>query len=1393
MAATTMLQTPATVLAEPTVEEAGEVDSKADKLEEKEQAEASDKEQRGDETDEKGSDAKVDSDGESKEETTDKEPAGDKDNSSSKGDTEEAGDSDSKEDTEEVGDSGSKGEDDNTDIPDSKADSKDAESSDSTEETGDSDNPSDSVAKDDSDETSESETEASSGKGSDSEKDEKEEANEDNSDSISDDVKVDKKEDSETKKETKKSDEEEEKKPGLLEKILDVLFPKQEEIEEEEVEEEATPSELRKAAEELVIYNTGSLEISVAEAEDFEEYGIGDTYFEEDGSYTIEIPEENPFFPYEVQFTVDGKKSNKWFLDPEDSVIVDGHKFFVSADFDDTAVTQMSLEVAGKTVVVYPEKKKFTNNPNALVKPQSLLPLREKNLEIDLTGFTPIELTSVSLDQIFTGNSEPADDAEIAWTKKWNDSYKKVLWKAANGAVNTVNLSYDTDNGWSTWEMIVGKADQLAASNIRYNIRVEMTDSSEWLIPTMYYLDKEGKRKDCTIKDSYYEDYSIGEGEMEIRFSGEDQDNYYLGLEINDEEYMDPSMEFDVWNEKGEKITEKLFSQDMAAAGAGYQIEDGEELTFRLRSVQNDTSRQLKIVFDIWGEEGEEGETENSISAYLYQLSGSSLGASAYRRWLWDERVGGNVYVREWKIRGVNAAKNPYRLVLEYTTAAGSKRKVTAAFEGYYSSIQEAQKAGAKDIKEALFDSNQGLTAVFEQGKYITVFEGTDSNQQERINTYKIVTEEQLSSSTYLQFSGLNDPAGNGIECQLLSQTMDSYADNAYITIEVAPDVDLTSLAPIFTAGDGAKVYAGGVEEISGVSLHDFSKGVVSYTVAAENGEDSKNYWLQVIKTGFEFGPLYINSLNDPEANTYVENGVVYSTREMLLDGRYGYQHDILLINIGEQDIPNLSAELVSDQVDLDWYWRLNGTYSLSGFKGTNYNNTENQAKLRFVIKDGAKSGDEISGTLTIKSGNTPLMVLNLTGLIGDPCITTKEIPNAVKYVHYGVMVQNNNRYSFNKVSYKLTGGSLPKGMELKSNGEIYGVPTEMGTFTFEVTMENSYSSFENSRATFTLIVDENTDENVENATDVGYALKERIPDIALDDTNDYTMTSIGEFIEWRNVYLDGVELVEGVDYTAAAGSTRLTIRNQTLKAHNTVGEHTISAEFRETGSGLLKRATQKYRVVEARGNSGNSVYTGSSSRDRGSHSSNAWSQEGGKWRYRNPNGTYVTNEWRQLSYNGSMGWYYFGADGYMVTGWLRLDEKTYYMNPESDGTQGMMCTGWKFIDGIWYFFDETEDLTQRGVMTTGGWHYLAYNGTMEWYFFSSEGQMQTGWVIDGDKKYYLYPVADGTRGRMLTGWQQIDGKEYYFNEKSDGTKGALMTSMRIGDRYVDGNGVRIR
>lgn len=52
----------------------------------------------------------------------------------------------------------------------------------------------------------------------------------------------------------------------------------------------------------------------VGEDDEASEERGGDDYFAEDGSYTINIPEDNPFFPYEVQFICDGKVTREWFM-----------------------------------------------------------------------------------------------------------------------------------------------------------------------------------------------------------------------------------------------------------------------------------------------------------------------------------------------------------------------------------------------------------------------------------------------------------------------------------------------------------------------------------------------------------------------------------------------------------------------------------------------------------------------------------------------------------------------------------------------------------------------------------------------------------------------------------------------------------------------------------------------------------------------------------------------------------------------------------------------------------------------------------------------------------------------------------------------------------------------
>lgn len=969
-----------------------------------------------------------------------------------------------------------------------------------------------------------------------------------------------------------------------------------------------------------VIYNTGNKAWNVVDLS-VSANVAGDAYFQEDGSYTIEIPEANPFFPYEVQFTCDGKVTNEWFMTPDDSVTVGGHTFYVKADFDNTAVTQMSLNVAGDTVVVYPEEKEFTDSDEIMG--YSLLPLEEKKLTVDLKKYTPVELTMVSVDELFAGENKLTDTDKLMWKYIFgNDSYE------INQSGDKIDLCYNFNISLCEWEMIVGAANQLAYDNTRYIVTVERTSSRYWLTPTVYTQDATGKRTQNTVEEIYWDIKSYNREHDLDMYMGTvallPEDKEYIGIDINSSVF--PSTVFKtmkVFEGKSftaeeamarKDISNQILATDMSKKDAGYEYDSSNRwITIVTYGADGDVTGCFPLELCI-SRETQRGNyisismqerTENGPNFIVDSYSSKALenGCINYTITLY----------KEYAVDGL------YSLGMTYYDKNGniSNSEVTAAYIGQYSSITEAVAARAEDVKDALF--NGGYQADYSKGVYFTVFVGADNTATQKVFKYHMQTkagtrpQHTLSSSTFVSFSGLVDANGVEISTYNAPNDEDSYGEYNYLTMLVGADTDLTKVAPEFYITDGAKLYTQGsnTPEVSRKSYHDFSKGPVQYTVSAEDGINSKNYWLQIVKATNGAGRLYINSLDDEDSHTREENGVIYSTREIMLDGRHGYEHDIWLANMGTEPITDISAELVAEGIVLDEYWTLKGGYDLAGFSTTHYGELPNLAKIRIKAKDSQTRGEDVSGTLTIKSGDKTLMVLTLTGVIGDPAITTKEIPEAVKYVPYGTMIQNNNKYSRNKVEYSLLGGKLPIGMEIKPNGEIYGVPREAGEFTFTVRMDNSYSSFADSTRTFTLVVNENTDENVEAAVDTGYELTERIQDFeaitnSLDPSlyGSQTLVSQGEYAEFVDIYLDGKKLVEGTDYTSEAGSTRITIQNQTLVLVEE-GTHTLGIEFRTSDTDELKRSAQNYYYGGSEGEDGDNTPDNGDNGDNGNGSGN--------------------------------------------------------------------------------------------------------------------------------------------------------------------------------------------
>lgn len=321
---------------------------------------------------------------------------------------------------------------------------------------------------------------------------------------------------------------------------------------------------------------------------------------------------------------------------------------------------------------------------------------------------------------------------------------------------------------------------------------------------------------------------------------------------------------------------------------------------------------------------------------------------------------------------------------------------------------------------------------------------------------------------------------------------------------------------------------------------------------------------------------LSVSSLADPDAEIEVRDGVIYSARKVMLDSYHGNTYDILLTYTGTEAMEKLSLELVSDTVELN----------------ETPGELDNQIRVDLTAREGVEAGTDVSGTLTVRSAEHVLAVLTLTGTVGDPSITTQELPEAVLYVPYGYKLQSSNQYDWNQVYYRLDSGELPDGMMVRGNGEIYGVPKEEGEFTFTVHMYNynHYTEFGSSSRTYTLVVRDNTDENVDMSTDEGYELSQRVQNIGIDSLLSVSsnsnvipsqmLVSQGAYDEFVDVYLDGVKLEEGRHYQSESGSTRITIRSSTLISFG-VGTHTLGVEFRTGITDTLKRAAQNFQVSE--------------------------------------------------------------------------------------------------------------------------------------------------------------------------------------------------------------------
>lgn len=194
-------------------------------------------------------------------------------------------------------------------------------------------------------------------------------------------------------------------------------------------------------------------------------------------------------------------------------------------------------------------------------------------------------------------------------------------------------------------------------------------------------------------------------------------------------------------------------------------------------------------------------------------------------------------------------------------------------------------------------------------------------------------------------------------------------------------------------------------------------------------------------------------------------------------------------------------------------------------------------------------------------------------------------------------------------------------------------------------------------------------------------------PTLALERATEYSPLTISSY----NV---GKPVLERSTYKGYSGQDII------IAFYKITGDNSISPVY-FTGNYLKEENANKvgYFYVDM-GSSANTSSQGWENTDRG-------------WKYKESNGSYVTNTWKQV--DGI--WYFFDGEGHIATSWRQ-------------------------IDGAWYFFNAS------GAMLTG-W---VQSGN-DWYYMNPSGAMVTGWVQSGNDWYYMSPS-----GAMLSNTTTADG-----------------------------------
>lgn len=777
----------------------------------------------------------------------------------------------------------------------------------------------------------------------------------------------------------------------------------------------------------------------------------------------------------------------------------------------------------------------------------SMMPLEERKAYLVLNEYSEEELKAIPVSTILDsivdadGNSiKIPEDATAVWSyfKDENDALIRDEYHPIDRS-ETVDMTVANGLTTYTMELIVGSGKQLDPDNIRYIVKVYLTNLiTERLTYSLYAQDEYGNRSIAPYTRSWIDSSqnlsflnNMGINVVHYCLGENAGKEYYFSInsEASEHPFIDVRV-YTMWNYSmhlygmGENtMTDKILNQDMTKEDAGYKgtydehnldtsmfgdsyfvvayfdKETGAEIDGATCVTASADTDYSQLYFDITTIEGHENpicrqddNTNLDMDSMVIKPDGTVDGDGVHEYYFMFKE--GYSELDEYYCK-IKAHGNVY--------GDDANSYVVKAVEGNYDSLDEVRDM--TDIKDQLlpasnYDECPGYRTSFgttKGGQYFTAFFADGSIWNILIIGMDYdpkYDEEYVRTYTDAPVVGEKDPwfrvigakqNGKDLDCYVVengkSVNMDTMYGYGYQTIFINdPNVDLSAIQPVFwlASSDRVETYVDGRKIQSGDTV-DFSEGSVQFSVIID--DHVKNYLVSVYKK-VEGPKLYVSG---PE------------THEVFLDEYFEYKHDIMVANLGDQPLTGIRVELDATNCKLDDYWTIGGENNdtLAPFTTTtsnsSYSELANIAKVR-LIPDG--EGD-IEGTLTVYADGQNPVTLNLSGRAQNPSIITTELDKAVKYVPYSYLVTTNNMYDWTSVNMTLT-GTLPAGVNFyPETGEIYGVPQETGNFDIEIKAEFTSDTyeFEASTVKLTLTVLENTNENVYNASDDGYEILDAI------------------------------------------------------------------------------------------------------------------------------------------------------------------------------------------------------------------------------------------------------------------------------------------------------------